>query len=162
MKQQPMNRSLSRAVSLVAALAGLVPSAADARVPVGEIVTMKAECREARYPIGFPLTGEEIVGKINLGEVVAIDRIRSAAYARTVGFLYTTGEGRTFVTDRPLAHLQLIDLVVMNQVEQMMGFVLENAFDPRDNGFVYYLVTWNPQVAETMQLRLARCVPPGD
>lgn len=123
---------------------------------------MKAECREARFPVGSALTGKEIVGKINRGEVTAVDRILSATYSRTVGFLYTTGDGRKFVSDRPTSHLKLVDLAIMNQVVQRMGHVHENAFDPRDNGFVYYLVTWKSQIAQTMHLRLARCVSPSD
>jgi hypothetical protein len=109
--------------------------------------------------VGTPLTGDEVPGGTNAGEVAAIDLISVGAASRAIGYLYTTREGVTFVTDRPTSEAQLWDFAVMNAIVQVMGFVQENAFDPRDNGFVYFRVAWKPPVASQMNLTLTRCPP---
>jgi hypothetical protein len=87
----------------------------------------------------------------------SVDRIIVIATSRTVGFLYTTRDGSTYVTDRSSRAVTPGDLVVMNALVQRMGGLLENAFDPRDNGYVYYPVRWTAQAAKEFGLQLSRC-----
>jgi hypothetical protein len=149
--------TLLRSALLLLGFAVLASDAAAASPPLGEGGVAKVECREARYPPGSVLTGKESAAGQSRGDVVAIDRIINTSVSRTVGFRYTTREGRTFVADRPSAHVQTIDLAIMNQLVEAMGYFHGNAFDPRDNGFVYYAVTWKPALAKAMHLELVRC-----
>jgi hypothetical protein len=117
------------------------------------------ECRGARFPIGTPLTGDEALGGDNPGEVATVDLIRARDASRAVGYRYTTRDGAMFVTDRATAQAQLWDYAIMNALVQTMNSFYENAFDPRDNGFVYYRVTWKFPIADRMNLELTRCPP---
>ena len=134
---------------------GLAASTAWPKGPIG----LRMECNGARFPIGTPLTGTDIPGETNPGDVVSVDLIAQAGAYRAVGYLYTTGEGATFVADRQIAQAQLWDYAVMNALVQSMSSFEGNAFDPRDNGFVAYRVTWNPVLARQMTLQLTRCPP---
>jgi hypothetical protein len=148
--------------SLVAllVLGGQPGRAASAEFPTGP-VGLRMECNGARFPIGTPLTGDEVPGGANSGEVSAIDLIRLRGASRAVGYRYTTREGGMFVTDRATSQAQVWDYAVMNTIVQVMGFTNEIAFDPRDNGFVYYRVVWKPRIADNLTLELTRCPSAG-
>ena len=118
---------------------------------------MDVACREARFVVGAALTGKEAAGRPNGGEVRSIDRIVYTPLSRTVGFLYTVDDRRLFVSDRESAQLTTRDLAIMNQLTQAMGAFKGNAFDPRDNGYVYYRVKWDRALANKMHLVLRRC-----
>jgi hypothetical protein len=141
---------------LIGVLAGssLVESPAAAAESASN-VSASIDCRDARLVAGMQLTGEERPG--NAGELRSVDRIVLTTTSRTVGFLYTARDGSTYVADRSSRMLASGDLVVMNALVQYMGGFLENAFDPRDDGYVYYPVRWTAQGAKDLGVQLSRC-----
>lgn len=144
------------ALVLTFVLCGTVGRAAPAAWPKGPI-GLRMECNGARFTIGTPLTGTETAGQTNPGDVITVDLISLRDTARGVGYLYTTGDGQTFVAERANSQAQVWDYAVMNAIVQSMSSFIGNAFDPRDNGFVAYPVKWDTTTAEHLNLRLTRC-----
>jgi hypothetical protein len=118
---------------------------------------LQVECAGTRFPIGTPLVGDEVPNGPNLGEVKTIELIRVDDSPHAVGYLFTTRNGDLFVTDRQSSQALVWDYAVMNALVQAMGSILENAFDPRDNGFVYFRIVWKPQIATSLGLDRVPC-----
>lgn len=140
-------------IALLAALSFIESPAVAAETASN--VSASIDCRDARLAIGMQLAGDERPG--NAGELRSVDRIVLTSTSRTVGFLYTARDGSAYVADRSSRMLTSGDLVVMNALVQYMGGFFENAFDPRDDGYVYYPVRWTAQRAKELGVQLSRC-----
>lgn len=134
-------------------------TAAGARAPAAvtprtDMVGGTPICNDVRYAVGINLPDAR---DLPSGDIRLVEAILDGNRVH-IGYLYVLNNGRAYVSDRSRTALTMDGLATMNEVVNQMSSFAYNAFDPRDNGYTVYPVTWRAATAGRLHLTTTRCL----